>query len=391
VSRNDGESWIPSVVPVGSKSRGIIFLKESMKILNDKINQPELKVLQEKLELECSNQATERLKFQVNCTEERGQTFLNRNMRILVGSWHSKLSSEISSSLTHPEALYAIYNASIAKGSIEMYVKVLSFLVAETISLICLQEMTIVSDYDATSRSITLVKLASRIGNHLDKETFATQLSKQKFKKYINFLKNISTKMFQAKNFPSKILLEESHRLEKNIEAVNAGWLPLWPHSLKFEIGAFIASLAIKCLEFRPNEPVFNHSISRVKLQQVGVVTIHEKVFKLLTLTSNHSIISGGEPWAIPMLVPPRRWTSFRKGGYLKLDNICLRMKHDPVHYNLLRDADCAGQLKQIFAGLDALGKTAWRINESVLKVLYNISFIFINIIYGGHNAFNFR
>lgn len=50
-----------------------------------------------------------------------------------------------------------------------------------------------------------------------------------------------------------------------------------------------------------------------------------------------------------------------------------VRMKESPEQEQYVRLAAENGQMKEVFAALDALGSTAWRINKSIYDVVVNV------------------
>ncbi|KAJ8901801.1 hypothetical protein NDN08_004006 [Rhodosorus marinus] len=66
-----------------------------------------------------------------------------------------------------------------------------------------------------------------------------------------------------------------------------------------------------------------------------------------------------------PMIIPPRDWESPNNGGYLISRARMMRTRPYPLQKTLLESAD----LKQIYGGLNALGKQPWKINHRVLDL----------------------
>lgn len=58
-------------------------------------------------------------------------------------------------------------------------------------------------------------------------------------------------------------------------------------------------------------------------------------------------------PRYVPMLVPPREWTSPDRGGFLQLRTPMMRAKGEAAHREALKKAD----LRQVYEGLNCLGK----------------------------------
>lgn len=67
----------------------------------------------------------------------------------------------------------------------------------------------------------------------------------------------------------------------------------------------------------------------------------------------------------LPMVVPPSKWTSPKRGGYRWLEVNLMRTHGSSVQREALQQADLTG----VCDGLDILGKTAWAINKKILEV----------------------
>jgi len=67
----------------------------------------------------------------------------------------------------------------------------------------------------------------------------------------------------------------------------------------------------------------------------------------------------------LPMLVEPKPWTRFDRGGFLKKRTKVMRIRGSRGQTEALRDAP----LERVFEGLNALGKLKWCVNTDVLDV----------------------
>ena len=148
-----------------------------------------------------------------------------------------------------------------------------------------------------------------------------------------------------------------------------------------------------------------NRSLSNVgdtawRAQRFGYVSIHPQVVALSevavpraddTAASSSSLSSaaqprgGGEAKAeeppplpdivsslssslryIPMLVPPRPWTRWDSGGYIRLKPRVMRTHGSSVQVEALKRA----RLDRVFEALNALGRVRWRVNAPALGAI---------------------
>lgn len=66
------------------------------------------------------------------------------------------------------------------------------------------------------------------------------------------------------------------------------------------------------------------------------------------------------------MLVKPKPWVNPNNGGYIYSKNNAMRFKESVEQETYLQRASELGQVELVYAGLDVLGSTPWKINEKV-------------------------
>ncbi|KAM7252703.1 hypothetical protein ACFE04_008212 [Oxalis oulophora] len=71
----------------------------------------------------------------------------------------------------------------------------------------------------------------------------------------------------------------------------------------------------------------------------------------------------------VPMLIPPKKWRGYDKGGHLFLPSYVMRTHGSKKQQEALKEVD-AKSMKKVFEALDTLGNIKWRINTSVLDVV---------------------
>ncbi|RVX70675.1 hypothetical protein B0A52_05325 [Exophiala mesophila] len=115
------------------------------------------------------------------------------------------------------------------------------------------------------------------------------------------------------------------------------------------------------------SQPVFHRSIGYQNGKKIGLVSIQEDFRNVLfTQPAEHLIAK-----QLPMVCPPRPWTGFYEGGYVHSIQPFLRVKHhETAQKHYAKAAAARGDLDQLFAGIDVLGRTGWRINRNVFNVM---------------------
>ena len=153
-----------------------------------------------------------------------------------------------------------------------------------------------------------------------------------------------------------------------------------WSATTKVKIGAVllsrlmdVAKIQVSCkdpktgMELREAQPVFFHTFQFMNGKRAGVVRLNSAVHETLAKAPVTSAIAK----YLPMVAEPKPWVGFREGGFYEHSVPVLRLQSNDLQSK--RYAVTAaenGDMSQIFAGLDVLGKTQWKINSFVFKVM---------------------
>lgn len=106
---------------------------------------------------------------------------------------------------------------------------------------------------------------------------------------------------------------------------------------------------------------------SEKKYKKLGVLKIHPY---FLFEFKNYKSLASFKSLYLPMLCPPKSWSSPEDGGYLK--NLKSIVSSNDLSSTLffLNQAHKVGQLNSVYAGLDYLGNTAWSVNLTVFNII---------------------
>lgn len=138
---------------------------------------------------------------------------------------------------------------------------------------------------------------------------------------------------------------------------------------------AYVQSPADQLADSPPDfQPAFRHTSKTVSKDQgqkivkkYGVIDCNPLVLTGLDRTARHMAI----PY-IPMLIPPKKWTGYSKGGHLCLPSYVMRTHGSQKQQDAVKSV--AGKnMQKIFEALDTLGNTKWRVNKKVLNVVEDI------------------
>lgn len=71
----------------------------------------------------------------------------------------------------------------------------------------------------------------------------------------------------------------------------------------------------------------------------------------------------------VPMLVPPKKWKGYNKGGYLFLPSYVMRTHGSRQQQAAIKHTSTK-QMQKVYEALDVLGNTKWRVNRRLLSVV---------------------
>ncbi|PHH62403.1 hypothetical protein CDD81_7199 [Ophiocordyceps australis] len=153
-----------------------------------------------------------------------------------------------------------------------------------------------------------------------------------------------------------------------------------WSMQAKIFIGAFLvktlveaAKVEVKMIDPKTGRPVsqiqpaFTHMHKPRKGRKVGVLFFNQAVSNLLRSEPLGDYMAK----QLPMITEPRPWISFERGGFLHSKTSLVRLKQGDEEQRLYTEAAIkCGNMRQVFKGLDVLGRTAWKVNEPLFKVM---------------------
>jgi DNA-directed RNA polymerase len=116
--------------------------------------------------------------------------------------------------------------------------------------------------------------------------------------------------------------------------------------------------------------PAFVHSLVISNGHSVGTIQIHPHLLYLFQTCENLAI---NKSLYLPMLCPPKKWTSPTEGGYLSDLKPLVNTTDFNTCMTYLTVASETGQLKSTYLGLDELGKVPWAINSKIFSVFEEV------------------
>ncbi|XP_023546565.1 DNA-directed RNA polymerase 3, chloroplastic-like [Cucurbita pepo subsp. pepo] len=158
-----------------------------------------------------------------------------------------------------------------------------------------------------------------------------------------------------------------------------------WGRDTQAKLGSCLIQLLIESAFVQPPvsqspdsppdiRPAFWHSFKPVAktpgqklVKKYGVIECDPIVLAGLDRTAKQMLI----PY-IPMLVPPKKWKGYDKGGHLFLPSYVMRTHGSSRQQEAMKNIS-GKQMQKVFEALDMLGSTKWRVNRRVLSVVESI------------------
>lgn len=338
---------------------------------------------QEQLESGIYESAIERWRTERDILKKSGRDPALRSATVgaLMWSWHENLTSLIKEEIRMANKAEEKKNKTIQEKERCLYGPFLQLLPAEKLSAITiLTIMMTFTRFRIDERGIKLNVFVGQLGSAVQDESLAETFKTSddydfwqnmtkawSFQKLSSFMKRrqacgLFTKLTNRKDVAERY--EESK----------------WNASIRGRVSTILISLIIDAAKIdvvnkdsisevktQVTQPVFFHSYRYFKGKKLGIIRLNKAVAKILTTEPVHSVLTKG----LPMLVEPKPWIGYRNGAFLKHSSTAVRNKAYDVE--LLRYARAAsenGDMDQVFAGLNVLARTPWRINHRVFEIM---------------------
>lgn len=383
---------IAIVRPTDQRGLGLSSLRETLSIFDSEQAVPRppdltgsqeeqdlayAQMRQRRLESDCVESAIARWKKESEMLHRVGVNPIpSKPMGAFLYDWHTQLMSRINEELERIEESEKKSRMSPADSQ---RVEISPYLRA--IKTDKLAALTILSTFNALNKSgvdkgVKLTGLVMYVGKAVYDEYLAMQLRElekkskptKKTSALIDKLVHKGTRKAQVQWRRIIARFEQSQR--------PVDWSPV----VQAKIGACLASMLLSTatVPVPTKDPKTNH---QKQTDQAAFRRVYqlERGFRVGYVHANDYIVEKlrreplGELLAkhLPMVCPPRPWTSARGGGFLEYPSTVMRVKQGDIsQLSYVETAAARGDLDTVFAGLTVLGKTGWKINRGVLNVM---------------------
>ncbi|KXN82382.1 DNA-directed RNA polymerase, mitochondrial [Leucoagaricus sp. SymC.cos] len=363
---------------------------------------------QKHLEKSAYDVALERLQQQNATFEEIGlanPALNNSTLQKWMWDWHCKLRVRIEKEIAEITKKEKDYRPPSSTKRFEFLSPFLLLVKAERLSLITILEIMRLQGSGGLSDGMKTTRALVSVGKAIEME-YKAQMQRKHPSKDVSSA-NASTPAAQTKlSSPPpaaggmsgkgdekgandiysrkgyKCLQERRIAVAKSVEQ-SEEWTASWSQYTRSKIGGILVDCLMDVAEVERSavhkrtgetlteiQPAFFHAYEYLRGNKLGVIRLNPVVVERLAKDQLKDTL---HPRHLPMLVRPQPWISHNVGGYLFSKTQVMRYKDSMEQQIYLREASKNGQFELVYAGLDVLGSTPWRINRKVFDVVVQV------------------
>ena len=393
-----------SIKETEQKGMGLTALRETLALFSDVEDKNKLLVekdprsreqhatdRQKRLETDAIDSAVKRWKFEHDKMAKMGISgnLSHGRLGALLWQWHEILTKKISAEVEKVhEAEKKPQKTPQDRLRLE-YGPFLEQLSPKKVAAMTVIALVQIMSKHGSSKAIKLVNLVTELGKAIESEQQAeqTQLRQKQRERKETRLAHMFTEappQYQPPRSPEgkylNVLARRAFYPASNSTSNSFLGLSEWTNGIHAKLGSILCELTFDAARITITkvdettgkhrsiaQPVFVRKRVYVGGKSIGAVALHESFVEILSARPAVDAIAK----QLPMLCPPRKWTGFKRGAYLESDQPVLRVKNgESLQKDYIIAAAGRGDLDQVFAGLDVLGATAWKINPMVFEVM---------------------
>ncbi|KAG1773841.1 hypothetical protein EDD22DRAFT_841721 [Suillus occidentalis] len=305
--------------------------------------------------------------------------------------WHQKLKTrleaEIRDIITAEEKLYIYINCQLA-AQVQRMGPFLSLVKPEKLSLITILEIMRLQGSGGVSDGMKTARALLTVGRAVENEYKAEMCKRNHIaipshtrpSDFTGYFTGLGYKDLHARRMTAAKYMEDSEE-----------WTSAWTQVLRVRVG----SILVDCLmdtatiertavdkrtneEIKENQPAFYHAYEYVRGQKLGVIRLNPVVSERFAKDGLRTTL---HPRHLPMLIKPKPWLNHNQGGYLYnqwlANNVklaaAMRFKDCQEQQTYLEHATALGNVELVYAGLDVLGSTPWKINRNIFDIVLKV------------------
>lgn len=386
---------VPEIAPTPQKGYGLLALNEGLATLSEiqdldlsKYPAAEREEFQIRLERDTINSAVKRWRLEAEAARKAERNRLRGDrigiLNTSVGSWLEVMEAKLKDELPlidESEARPVKSEADLVRC---MYGPIIQQGTASRIAAVTILTVLNACGSDIGGKGMTAGSLCMKIARNLqedyrleyrEKAKSARKAEKKKAK--VVRLANAADEKLDPEMTPQEYIdaFSNSNRVNRKSDGPE-----YWSPTLTAHVGAFLLKTLVDTAKVQITrehptskemisqyQPAFTHSMRPRKGNRVMVVAMNSTLIEAMRKEPSGHFLSKH----LPMVAKPKPWRALNFGGFFESRVNLVRVRAGDREQNLYaRSAIRAGDLKDVFKGLDVLGQTAWRINKRVLQVM---------------------
>lgn len=332
---------------------------------------------QRQLELRGVDGAKEKWKHEFDEMQRRGALNVNRGLNAQLFKWYSEFLPYVEEEVRQCRKVLAgeapatgklnAHEAQVVKDR-EYYAPYMVLVPAPKMCVVTILEMLKLTSTGGIDNGMRAARALLSVGRAIELE--------YRSQSFVDTEKRVHLSKVRTTSQWKKLLrMKKQDKVVADAQCANE-----WNNAVSAKVGAVLISLLkhvakvpVKGVDPTTGkqvtgvQPAIHHTYKYSNGQKLGVFLVHKEVVRQLAGKSFSNCV---QPQLLPMLVPPRPWTTHNDGGYLFSRNSLVRSKDSAEISAYLRAASEAGNLAEIYDGLNVLGNTAWTVNRRVLEVI---------------------
>ncbi|KAK2465507.1 hypothetical protein APHAL10511_002399 [Amanita phalloides] len=321
--------------------------------------------------------AVERMKYQADKFAELGLgdgSLMQADLRRWMWDWHLKLKSRLVDEINDITQAEALKN-SASSNLLSPYLHLVN---AERLSLITILEIMRLQGSGGVYDGMKTTRALVAVGRAVEIEYKAQMCRKHKIQIPTTIQRN-DPKLFTKMGY--QCLQERRLAAAKHVMDGEA-WTAQWTQSVRSKIGGILVDCLMNVAQvtrtavdktgerISEQQPAFYHTYEYQRGQKLGVIRLNPVVAERLARESLEETI---HPRHLPMLVKPKAWVAPDQGGYIYNKTHAMRFKESIEQLSYLKHASELGNVELVYAGLDVLGATPWKINRRVFDIVLQV------------------
>ncbi|GJJ10389.1 hypothetical protein Clacol_004615 [Clathrus columnatus] len=342
---------------------------------------------QQLLEQSVYDVAVDRLKHEHETLEKlqnNSSSLGGRSLRAMMWDWHQKLSTRLQDDIrvlveeeTRDRSELIDRNINALKlGSF------LSLLPPDKLSLIVILELMNLQGTGGIEDGMKLTRALLTVGRAVEDEYKAETSRKYGIPAptYIPGAAQRTQSYFTSNSY--EVLHARRIAARQELDSAESLRAP-WSYQVRLKVGSFLVDCLMDVAtvkrhttdkktgqRYSEEQPAFVHAYEYVRGHKLGVIKLNPAVAHRL---SRDSVVETIHPRQLPMLIKPNAWLDVEDGGYLISKTTVMRYKDSLEQSVYLQEASSQGKLELVYAGLDVLSSTPWKINKEIFDVVLEV------------------